>query len=89
MLFRPDWLFLDEASSALDEATEADCSRALKRHLPHATLISIAHKPGVLSIHDARISIDPRLGIVNPTELRTAVNLIKAYPPTSGWISIL
>ena len=31
---RPDWLFLDEASSALDEATEAEIYRALKRHLP-------------------------------------------------------
>ena len=76
MLFRPDWLFLDEASSALDEATEAEIYRALKRHLPDATLISIAHKPGVLSFHDARISIDPRLGIVSLAELRTAVNLI-------------
>ena len=72
LLFRPDWLFLDEASSALDEATEAEIYRTLKRHLPDATLISIAHKPAVLTFHNALISIDPQLGIVSLGELRPA-----------------
>jgi len=64
LLYRPDWLFLDEASSALDEATEREIYRTIKERLPAVTLISIAHKPGVLAFHDARVSIDPALGRV-------------------------
>ena len=72
LLFRPDWLFLDEASSALDEATEAEIYRALKRHLLDATIISIAHTPRVASFHDARVSIDPRRGVVSLARSPTA-----------------
>jgi putative ATP-binding cassette transporter len=72
LLFRPDWLFLDEASSALDEATEAEVYRMLKQRLPETTLISIAHQPGVVGFHDARIVIDPRRGRVSLVELRAA-----------------
>lgn len=58
-LFRPDWLFLDEATAALDEATEGHLYEELKRRLPAATLVSIAHKPSVLRFHSRRIAIDP------------------------------
>ena len=64
LLFRPDWLFLDEASSALDEATEAEIYRLLKRRLPDATIISIAHKPSVVRLHDPLVVIDPQDGWV-------------------------
>jgi putative ATP-binding cassette transporter len=58
-LVRPDWLFLDEATSALDEPTEAALYGLLRERLPGATLISIAHKPGVARFHEARLRIDP------------------------------
>ncbi|MBK8174414.1 MAG: ABC transporter ATP-binding protein/permease [Rhodospirillales bacterium] len=67
LLYRPDWLFLDEASSALDEATESDVYHALKRRLPQATLISIAHKPSVLDLHEAIVAIDPCSATVRVT----------------------
>lgn len=44
-LNRPDWLFLDEATAALDTAAEADLLRWLRRELPAATLIIVAHRP--------------------------------------------
>lgn len=59
LLYRPDWLFLDEATSALDEATEAGLYRLLRERLPDATIISIAHKPGVVRLHDHLIAVSP------------------------------
>ena len=59
LLVRPDWLFLDEASSALDEATETAMYRLLAERLPNVTMVSIAHKPGVVQFHDRRIELDP------------------------------
>ena len=71
LLYRPDWLFLDEATSALDEATEAELYRLLKERLPEATIISIAHKPSVVRLHDHLVVIGSQgecleLQAVNP-----------------------
>src|SRR5262245_16342776 len=59
LLLRPDWLFLDEATSALDEAAERNMYELLRRHLPEATAISIAHRSGVAAFHDRQLIIDP------------------------------
>lgn len=59
LLVRPDWLFLDEATSALDEATETALYGLIRERLPGATLVSIAHRPGVARFHEARLRIDP------------------------------
>ena len=64
LLYRPDWLFLDEATSALDAATEADLYQLLKERLPTATLVGIAHKPGLARFHSRRLLIDPAAGSV-------------------------
>jgi vitamin B12/bleomycin/antimicrobial peptide transport system ATP-binding/permease protein len=72
LLYRPDWLFLDEASTALDEPTEADLYRMLEQRLPGTTLISIAHDTRVVAFHDARIIIDPRRGRATLAEVRAA-----------------
>ena len=50
LLVKPDWLFLDEASSALDEATEAAMYGLLAERLPGLTMVSIAHKPSVVAV---------------------------------------
>lgn len=59
LLVKPEWLFLDEASSALDEATEVEMYRLIGERLPGVTVISIAHKPSVVRFHDRRLTIDP------------------------------
>lgn len=69
LLVRPRWLFLDEASSALDEATEERMYELLAERLPKATLVSIAHKPSVLRFHDRRLVIDPDLRQARAAEL--------------------
>lgn len=52
LLRKPDWVFLDEATASLDEHTEAQMYRNLKRYLPNTTIISIAHRSTVKQYHD-------------------------------------
>jgi putative ATP-binding cassette transporter len=53
LLHRPDWVFLDESTSALDEATEARLYRRLRAALPATTLVSIGHRSTLRALHDA------------------------------------
>ncbi|GGC71955.1 ABC transporter ATP-binding protein/permease [Chelatococcus reniformis] len=41
---RPDWVFMDEATSALDQAAEEQLLALLRRELPHATFVVVAHR---------------------------------------------
>ena len=45
LLAKPDWLFLDEATSSLDLDAEAEFHTLLKRRLPATTVVSISHRP--------------------------------------------
>ncbi len=59
LLYRPNWLFLDEASSALDEPTEQRLYELLAERLPGATVISVAHRPSVAALHGRQVVINP------------------------------
>ncbi len=59
LLHKPDWLFLDEATAALDEATEQQLYGLLMDRLPNTTLISIAHRPALAAYHDKRLTLLP------------------------------
>jgi vitamin B12/bleomycin/antimicrobial peptide transport system ATP-binding/permease protein len=59
LLYRPNWLFLDEASSALDEPTERRMYELLAERLPDAAVISVAHRPTVAAFHKRQLVIDP------------------------------
>ena len=59
LLYRPDWLFLDEASSALDAATERRMYALLAERLPGAAVVSVAHRPEVVALHERQLVIDP------------------------------
>jgi vitamin B12/bleomycin/antimicrobial peptide transport system ATP-binding/permease protein len=56
LLNKPEWLFLDEATAALDEGTEHYLYQLLRQQLPTTTLVSIAHRPGVATHHQRRIT---------------------------------
>ncbi len=47
LLTRPDWLFLDEATGALDPDSEAELLRMVQARLPGTALVSISHRPAV------------------------------------------
>jgi len=59
LLHRPDWLFLDEATAALDEASERHLYGLLQQRMPTATIVSIAHRPTVAAFHRRRFSLVP------------------------------
>jgi putative ATP-binding cassette transporter len=55
VLQRPDWLFLDEATAALDEASERELYGLLQCRLPETAIVSIAHRQGVAGFHTRHI----------------------------------
>ncbi len=59
LLDRPDWLFLDEATAALDEPMEARVYATLRERLPQTTLVSIGHRNTLLAFHDRHIEMSP------------------------------
>ncbi|MDO8973756.1 ABC transporter ATP-binding protein/permease [Reyranella sp.] len=57
LVFKPDWLFLDEATASLDEANEAAVYSVLKERLPQATVVSIGHRPSLRQWHETRLDL--------------------------------
>ena len=54
LLMRPDALFLDEASSALDTETEELVYQLILQELPEAVIVSVAHRESVAKYHKMR-----------------------------------
>ena len=54
LLIRPDIVFLDEATSAMDGDTEAALYSLLANQLAGSTIVSIAHRETVVQYHDLR-----------------------------------
>lgn len=65
-LKQPRWLFVDEASSALDEDAERTLYERLRERVAaqNGALVSIAHRPAVSAFHERqwRLEGDPALG---------------------------
>ena len=59
LLARPDWLFLDEATAALDEESEAALYRAFAERLPDTTIVSIGHRSTLAAFHERRLELHP------------------------------
>lgn len=67
LLNQPDMLFLDEASSAMDEQSESLVYDLLNQYLPQCIMISVGHRSTLIAKHklvltyqnDAKYTIDP------------------------------
>jgi putative ATP-binding cassette transporter len=59
LLQKPDWLFLDEATAALDEASEAMLYRLLLARLPDAAIVSIGHRSSLVQFHGRFFELQP------------------------------
>ena len=62
LVFKPDWLFMDEATAALDVPNEAAIYRELKARLPKTTVVSIGHSPALKQWHDRTIELQRKPG---------------------------
>ena len=59
LLQAPDYLFLDEATAALDERSEAALYRLLLERLKGATIVSIGHRSTLNAFHRRRLEVIP------------------------------
>jgi ABC-type uncharacterized transport system fused permease/ATPase subunit len=56
---KPDWLFLDEATSAVDEATEACLYRLVRERLAGTTVFSVGHRGTLRPLHARQFVVQP------------------------------
>jgi putative ATP-binding cassette transporter len=54
---RPAWLFLDEATSAIDEEQEQRLYALLRERLPGTTILSVGHRSTLRPFHARRLSV--------------------------------
>lgn len=57
LLAKPDILILDEPTSALDEPSQLRMMELLDEELPSATILHVAHRPGLEAFHTREIAI--------------------------------
>ncbi len=55
LLLRPDIVFLDESTSALDEPREAQAYEILRQLLPQMAVVSVGHRSSLLNCHDKQL----------------------------------
>lgn len=62
LLNDPDIIVLDEATSALDEKTQDKIMQMMIDELPHATVLSVAHRVELEAFHSRKITLEKREG---------------------------
>jgi putative ATP-binding cassette transporter len=55
LLHAPQYLFLDEATASLDEASEATLYQLVEKKLPSTTLVSIGHRSTLEAFHQRHV----------------------------------
>jgi putative ATP-binding cassette transporter len=59
LLHRPAWVFLDEATAALDEDNQRKVMSIFEHELPQTAVISIGHRPGLEAFHTRTLELTP------------------------------
>jgi putative ATP-binding cassette transporter len=57
LLHKPDWVFLDESTSALDLPHEEALYKLIKSKLPHCSIVSVGHQPSVEVFHEIQVDL--------------------------------
>lgn len=58
ILRRPDWLFLDEATSSMDKQTEQNLYRLLAEIMPDLTMVSVGHRETLQPFHTLLLNLN-------------------------------
>jgi len=58
LLYAPLWLFMDEATSAMDEEDEADLYQALIDQIPGLGIVSVGHRSSLKKFHPRHLRIE-------------------------------
>ncbi|OOF38668.1 ABC transporter ATP-binding protein [Rodentibacter mrazii] len=58
LLTKPDVVFLDETTSALDEATEYQLYKTIKERLPNMIILSIGHRSTLHQFHNKQLKLE-------------------------------
>jgi putative ATP-binding cassette transporter len=66
LVLEPDWLFLDEATAAIDEASEARLYALLRERLPGTAIVSIGHRASLRGFHERELVLERDQGSVTP-----------------------
>ncbi|NNB70409.1 ABC transporter ATP-binding protein/permease [Pseudomonas fluorescens] len=61
LLFAPQWLYMDEATSAMDEEDEANLYQALIDELPGLSIVSVGHRSSLKRFHGRHVRIEAGL----------------------------
>ena len=59
LVHKPDWLFLDEATSAVDEAMETRLYQMLEERLATTTVFSVGHRETLRRFHARQLVVQP------------------------------
>jgi putative ATP-binding cassette transporter len=59
VLQRPNYVLLDESTSALDEDNETYLYRVLVERFPHMAIVSVSHHRGLDAFHDHTLQVAP------------------------------
>jgi putative ATP-binding cassette transporter len=60
LLMRPDWLLLDESTSAVEEKLETELYAVLALRLPNTTIVSIGHRSTLVGLHRRHLEMTPQ-----------------------------
>ena len=71
LLKRPDWLFMDESTSALDEKLEGELYGMMTQRLPTTTIVTIGHRSTLNAYHRRRLDMtEGSGGLFTPRDLK-------------------
>jgi putative ATP-binding cassette transporter len=65
LICRPDWLFLDEALSALDKPSARSLFELLRARLPATQIVSITHDTDLAALHEREVALDAFAVVTN------------------------
>jgi putative ATP-binding cassette transporter len=84
VLNKPSWVFLDEATAALDEQSQARVMGLFNEELKNTTVLSIGHRPDLAAYHTRTLQL---IHGNNGDQLR--IKPPAAPPPPQHWLQRL